>query len=187
MVLAIPLDLAVLAEGFRPVYSIEENVTELFRGSGALINISELDSSGSGHLGAYSIKFVKAPDVVKAPSVVEKIQDEILAVFGINISTLADLCKVSAKTPYNWRTSEKIIHRKSKGMDRFFEISKAAKNWKSSGYPNISIHLRVPMVKGMSLFDLLMAEKIDAEAIQFLGARLALRDSDSLDIQDPFS
>lgn len=167
--------------GFEPAYNIERLLNETFHGSGAPINIGEFYTPASGHLDRVAITFVKPS------SVVAKIQDDILQTFSLNMSALATLCCVSRKTLYNWRVNEKVINRRKKGMDRLFEISKAAHNWRSASYPKPGEFLREPAVNGCSLFELLAAKTIDLDAIQFLGARLAMRQVDTLDVSNPFT
>ncbi len=167
--------------GFEPAHGIEQSYNETFHGSGAPINIGEFYTPASGHLDRVLIKFVKPPGIV------EKIQDEILRSFSLNMSDLAALCYVSRKTSYNWRANEKSINRRKKGMDRLFEISKAAHSWRGAGYPKPGDFLREPVINGHSLFELLAAKAIDLDAIQFLGARLAMRQGDTSDVINPFT
>ncbi|MCK5617014.1 hypothetical protein KAR91_84915 [Candidatus Pacearchaeota archaeon] len=59
-------------------------------------------------------------------------------------------------------------------------------DWRASGYIAPWPFLREPLVQGSSLLDFLVADKIDKEAIQFLGARLTMREADWSDLSDPF-
>ena len=55
---------------------------------------------------------------------------------------------------------------------RLLKIYVAAKNWQNSGFPKPD--LKETILGGKSLFDFLTAEKIDQDAIQFIGGRFAL-------------
>lgn len=165
--------------GLKPPYSIERSYSEAFHGTGAQID-GVLYSFASGQLGVIVITSGEAP------SLVEQIQDEVMQTFDINMSELAEVCRVSRKTPYNWRDDDKTINRRKKGMDRLFTLSIAAKNWRNAGYPTPGNLLREPAVNGKSLYDLLTAEDLDKEAIQFLGARLAMRQLGSAELGKPF-
>ena len=121
------------------------------------------------------------------PGVVEQIEDEILEIFGISMSDLADFCRVSRCTPYNWRKNESSVNRKKPGMARLFKVSQAAKNWRNSGFVQPGDFIDEPVVDERSLRDLLCADEIDLEAIQFLGSRLAIRNLGDSDLNNPFT
>jgi len=161
------------------------NIEELlgkdeYFGSGSSFNFTEFNTSKSGSTGPLTIEYIEPP------SVVEGIQDEVMDIFSINMSNLADACGVSRKTLYNWRIDCKTISRRKKGMDRLFKLSEAARNWRNSGYPQPAGLLREPMVNGKSLYDLLVAKPLDIEVVQSLGARLAMRQLGSVELIKPF-
>lgn len=163
--------------------AIEREYSEIFKGSGAP-SYGEFLSDRSGH---FKITVIKKQSEKETPSHVARIQDEILDTFGISMQDLAEACQVSRKTPYNWRTTERTVDRHKKGMDRLFQLSQAARDWKNSGYTKPGSSLRAPLVKGQSLYDLLLATKIDNDAIQFLGTRMTMAQLGDNDINNPFA
>jgi hypothetical protein len=144
-----------------------EKVTELFSGTGGSpINLW----FATGTLGQL---VVEKPYKAESPSYIEAIQDEITNVFGISMTDLADACRVARATPYNWR-KEKSINRRTKGMDRLFLLSQAAENWIDSGNTPMGSNYETKFFGNTSLKDLLTADVINLDKIQFLGTRYKL-------------
>ena len=163
--------------------SIDRVGSEPFRRTGVDLQYASFFTRSSGQIRPIIIE--KQVSVSKK-SYIKEMQDEIKDVLSLSMHDLADACKVTRSTPYNWRDSEQKISRHKPGMSRLFVLSEIAKNWRSSGFVKPGNSLREPLVKGLSLFDLLKAEQINKQMVQFLGTRLSMSQLHTCDISDPF-
>ncbi len=115
------------------------------------------------------------------------ILEQIRRTFGVNHSELAVVCGLSRKALYDWKKGSRP---RKKSIERIAQLQRAALDWRRSGFsePGPTL-LQMPMVQGLSLYDLLKAESLDLEAIHFAGARMALRENaDQRDsMSDPFA
>lgn len=166
--------------GYADSVNIESKLPEVFQGSGSFSDFGEFFTLPSGR--NEPLNFVKLIN-----GRVAGIQDVVLDIFDLAMNDLAQACHVTRKTLYNWRKSEREINRRKKGIDRLFTLSEVARNWRNAGYVKPGDFLREPLLNGASLFDLLVADAIDQEAIQFLGARLTMSQLDTFDVSNPFA
>lgn len=98
--------------------------------------------------------------------------DLIERVFGLNVTELAEVCGATRKSIYDWRKG--AIPRSDK-LARIYDLRRAALGWERAGLGVPGAALRAPVIHERSLFELLCAETLDFEAIQFAGERLALK------------
>jgi hypothetical protein len=108
----------------------------------------------------------------KADPSVRAALDLIERVFGLNITELAEVCGATRKPIYDWRKGS--IPRSEK-LARIYDLRRAAVGWEHAGLGVPGAALRAPVIHEKSLFDLLRAETLDFDAIQFAGERLALK------------
>jgi hypothetical protein len=151
------------------IVASQRRVPNLFLGSTGTNIIHAFFARTSGSLAPFEFQ------LAERKSIISETQDQLTSTFGLVMDDLAAACRVTRKTLYNWRDHEEKINRRKSGMDRLFTLSIAARNWNNAGYGNPGDLLREPVIGGRSLFDLLEADELDLEAIQFVGARLAMR------------
>lgn len=160
-------------------------------------------SSGTGGLSAFAVRittggapyggtvdlwFLHNGEGATEPKQVNRIAvalDRIRRAFGLNISELAPVFGVERRTIYQWYdgTTPRDLR-----LKRIFSLERAAKSWVEDGFPAPGTQLRVPLVDGRSIFDLLSDDSLDLDAIHFAGSRLHLDSqlSASGPLKDPF-
>lgn len=98
--------------------------------------------------------------------------DVIARVFGLNKVQLAEVCgNVTRPTVYAWCAG--AVPRQEK-LARIHKLRRAALNWERSGFGVPGTAMTDAVVHEQSLFDLLCADPLNLEAIQFAGGRLAM-------------
>lgn len=103
------------------------------------------------------------------------ILEQIRSIFGLNHSELAVVCGLSRKALYDWKKGSRP---RKKSIQRIAQLQRAALDWRRSGFPEPGpTLLHMPIVQGLSFYDLLKAESLDLEAVHFAGARMALREN----------
>lgn len=103
----------------------------------------------------------------------ETILEEIQSVFGLNQTELAEACKLTRKSLYDWQKGSRP---RRKSADRVRQLHRAAMDWRRSDFPvPDGFCLHKPVLRDASLFDLLQADPLDLEAIHFAGARMSMR------------
>lgn len=120
------------------------------------------------------------------PDGLPDILEEIRSTFGLNQSELAQACGLTRKALYDW---QKGARPRKKAVERLKELHRAALEWRRSGFPAPDrICLHMPLVRNVTLMDLLKADPLDLEAIHFAGARMAMRDNGEQEsgLPDPF-
>lgn len=120
------------------------------------------------------------------PDGLTDIPEEIRSTFGLNQSELAQACGLTRKALYDW---QKGARPRKKAVERLKQLRRAALEWRRSGFPAPDrICLHIPMVRNVTLMDLLKADPLDLEAIHFAGARMAMRDNGEQEsgLPDPF-
>jgi DNA-binding XRE family transcriptional regulator len=120
------------------------------------------------------------------PDGLPDILEEIRSTFGLNQSELAQACGLTRKALYDW---QKGAGPRKKAVERLRQLRRAALEWRRSGFPAPDrICLHMPLVRDVSLMDLLKADLLDLEAIHFAGARMAMRDNGEQEsgLPDPF-
>ncbi len=96
----------------------------------------------------------------------------VVHVFGLTTAQLCEVCgNVSRSTVYAWR---KGATPRQARQSRINELRCAALNWQRSGFGVPGKAMTAPMVHEQSLFDLLRADPLNVDAIQFAGGRLAM-------------
>ena len=121
----------------------------------------------------------ESPGVAAALDLVER-------VFALNVKQLAEICGISTRKPvYDWRKG--AVPRPAT-LARINALQRAARNWERSGFGQPGAALHTPIIHERSLLDLLRAEPLDFEAIQFAGGRVALMRELSMrrKLADPF-
>jgi transcriptional regulator with XRE-family HTH domain len=111
------------------------------------------------------------------------VEDEIRRAFGLTVTELAEVCHTSRKTIYNWREGTAP---RSQALTRLFELNRVAKNWLSAGPSLRKEYLRIPLVEGRSLYELLNDDIIDHDAIAFAQSRVMFLFAERTSLQDPF-
>lgn len=125
------------------------------------------------------------PEVRSEPDRMTSIQDFVRSTFGLESDeALARTCHVSRKTLHNWR-GEAVKPRK-KGVNRLLKLYQAASNWRDAGYIAPDDVSRQETVGGKTLDDLLLADELDNDAIQFLGSRMSMPAVGNTELSDPF-
>ncbi len=114
----------------------------------------------------------------------EDIMNSISSSFCLTKDQLADICKVSRKTLYNWIDGTSEPHKAN--LDRIFQLHIIDTEWKRAGFPQDKKNLSQLSVNGENLFDLLSATELDKELILFAGSRASLFIREDK-ISDPFS
>ena len=79
--------------------------------------------------------------------------------------------KVERKTIHNWKVSGEVPRDASR--QRVFELFMVAKSWKAEGFEIDRILLKKKIINKLSIYDLLVADKIDARKILFAGNSLS--------------
>lgn len=124
------------------------------------------------------------PDEAVDRNRVGDVQQLILKTFGIKPEFLAEACGVSRKTLYNWRGDVKP---RKEGMDRLFSLYQAAINWRNAGYPAPDALSERETVAGKTLHQLLVADELDLDAVQFLGSRIVMGAPAGAELSNPFA
>ncbi|GAB1266567.1 hypothetical protein NBRC116493_35340 [Aurantivibrio infirmus] len=113
-------------------------------------------------------------------------QDTIIRAFGIDRNELAKLCHVPFSTLTQWHMNSTTIQQHT-NIPRLFKLYEAAVGWESMGYLVPGDYIRESSPGLPSLYELLIAESIDIDAIMFRGSRRCLRQVDPSEVIDPFS
>lgn len=94
-------------------------------------------------------------------------------VFGLSDGELAEVCGgADCDAAARWLeggTPDRAMRA------RVFDLRRAALGWAASGFAPPGAELAVPIVHERTLFDLLRAEPLDFDAIDFAGERIALK------------
>ena len=94
-------------------------------------------------------------------------------VFGLSDGELAEVCGgADCDAAARWLeggTPDRAMRA------RVFDLRRAALGWAASGFAPPGAELAVPIVHERTLFDLLRAEPLDFDAINFAGERIALK------------
>ena len=150
--------------------------TDLFtQGSGGIV--MRLFSDTSGSMERLRVlpclpELEHGPDPADLNTGVAADLDLIARVFGLNKVQLAEVCgNVTRPTVYAWRSGS--IPRQEK-LARIHKLRRAALNWERSGFGVPGTAMTDPVIHEQSLFDLLRADPLNLEAIQFAGGRLAM-------------
>ena len=114
----------------------------------------------------------------------EALLGRVESAFGITRGQLAQACKTTRKTVYNWidGTSEP----QAKNRERLFTLDVLATDWADAGYTTDRSLLQQPVIDGRSVFELLCDDSIDSELVLFAGSRIAMH-RDPVVLADPFS
>lgn len=110
----------------------------------------------------------------------------VVRVFGLTTAQLCEVCgNVSRSTVYAWREGVTPRHAT---LARINKLRCAALNWERSGFGVPGTAMTTPVVQEQSLFDLLRADPLNVDAIQFAGGRLAMERemSNRRSFTDPF-
>lgn len=145
-------------------------------------------TGGAPYGGAFDLWFLHNGEVESAPKQVNRVAvalDRIRRTFGLNIVELAQIFGVERKTIYQWQDGATP---RDERLRRMFALERAARSWIEDGFPAPGTQLRVPLVDGRSIFDLLSDDPLDLDAIHFAGSRLHLdaQLSASGPLKDPF-
>lgn len=150
---------------------------------GALANLTNFTTTGSGSFGV-SVKsiyqqnqhsnthiFLKNPtSPTKAFSVAKQLE-LIKSSFLLKDEELADAVKASRRTVHTWKVKEDIPRDLS--SKRVFELFILSRNWKNEGFEFDRTQLRRKIMKDNSIFDMLIADDLNAEKILFAGNALS--------------
>ena len=121
-----------------------------------------------------TLNFFETPVLVKSKpkeSSVGNQLDFIKATFDLRNQELAEAFKVERKTIHNWKVSGEVPRDASR--QRVFELFMVAKSWKAEGFEIDRILLKKKIINKLSIYDLLVADKIDARKILFAGNSLS--------------
>lgn len=92
--------------------------------------------------------------------------------FGLSMEAMIAVCRVqSINTLYSWRDGVKP-HKHA--MKRLFELNLIASAWRSAAYPVEESLVRMSVVQGKSVMDLLCTDRLNKDQILFAGGRLTL-------------
>ena len=115
-----------------------------------------------------------------------EVLDTIQSAFGMTWNELAQACGKQRRTLYNWRDG--VVEPRPAAAERLFMLYRVARDWQSAAYPTPSrAMLRAPMFGDRSLFDLLTADKIERDAIDYIGAGMAIDSLERQPLADPFA
>lgn len=162
--------------------------------SGAIQVIQHVVSPPRGNINFYrasggtpTLFFISSSgDVVieRTDSRPQNIINEISSCFNLTKEELASVCKVqSRKTLYNWMEGRQP---RASTMERLFDLLMIATAWKQSNFPNDYESLRRASLGKSSVLEMLKSDTLDREKILFAGSRLALINSGSTLLRDPF-
>lgn len=113
--------------------------------------------------------FVQSPPVAVSPaSVLDMVRDA----FGLNVSETADVFHVTRQTVYQWmKLADMEQVRSHAGRERIKLLYRAAQFWQAQ--PRLKGRwLRAILPSGITVLDLLIADKIDFDALQVAYATL---------------
>lgn len=110
--------------------------------------------------------------------------ERIESAFCITREELADVCRTTRKTVYNWLNQDS--EPQAKNRQRLFELDVLAEDWLDAGYTQERDQLHKPLIDGKSVMDLLTDERLDRELVLFAGSRLAISNLTG-SLKDPFS
>ena len=121
------------------------------------------------------------------PDPIAPMVELIQSTFDLTAQELAVACGVRTRKPvHDWKAGRATP--RNAHLQRLYRLREAALNWKADGFPNPGQLRSLPLVGDQSLLDLLQAEPLDLEAVQFAGNRLQLEalTQTSRVITDPF-
>jgi len=115
----------------------------------------------------------------------KNVLDDIACTFDLNRTNMAEITRQKSRaTIYSW-INEKAQPR-DKTLKHLFDLWVLSKDWKDAGYKFKKSFLKLPILEGKSVWNLLCEEQINKEAVMFAGARLQLEYGEFKAIKDPF-
>jgi hypothetical protein len=126
---------------------------------------------------------IKAQPIQKESASIESIQKFIADTWGLSMERLADCCMTTRRSLYNWRSN---INPRDYSAVRLFTLYRMAKDWREAGSPSPSSHIHEKLLGDKSLYELLLEDEIDVDAIAFIRSRLDMVSMKGITLTDPF-
>lgn len=155
----------------------------LYRGSGGeLTGYFDRVTSGGINAPTFLLSLLKLNN--EKPPIVSIIKN-LEKTFNLTITQLVKVCGVKTRASlYNWLDGKSKP--RSLTVKRLFDLSVLETDWRQSGLVMNRADLEMPIINGVSVFDLLCEDPLDKNKILFAGSRIELEKYSRNAIIDPF-